>query len=180
MNGRKIDQRREKSSKKNNHRIHPTSTGGASHPRGTWSAGALCSLGHELEKMGNNGIVGSGTKKWEIMRSKVHWKHCIVTIISCFVFFYRRSPLFSLSLLQVDHLLAEFNLVFKDDHLQWLKMISIFQMVDTLLTWKTPFQEILKFLLLTILAGKSFMYVTTYLLILQFSEPVGWAKLPCC
>ena len=120
--------------KKNNHRIHPTSTGGASHPRGTWSTGALCSLGHELEKMGNNGIMGSGTKKWEIMGSKVHWKHCIVTIISCF-FFYRRSPLFSLSLLQVDHLLAEFNLVFKDDHLQWLKMISIFQMVDTLLTW---------------------------------------------
>ena len=105
------------------------------------------------------------------IKSALKTLHCDNNFMFCF--FYRRSPLFSLSLLQVDHLLAEFNLVFKDDHLQWLKMISIFQMVDTLLTWKTPFQEILKFLLLTILAGKYFMYVTTYLLILQFSEPVG-------
>ena len=39
--------------------------------------------------------MGSGTKKWEIMGSKVHWKHCVVTIISCY--FFTADRLFSAS-----------------------------------------------------------------------------------
>ena len=73
---------------------------------GSWTGknGKSWDYGIGDEKMGNYGI-----------KSALKTLHCDNNFM---FFFYRRSPLFSLSLLQVDHLLAELNLVFKDGSLQ--------------------------------------------------------------